>query len=266
MHLIALSGVLLAMSVGIAAATDMNAAKELAPTGKLRLGVAYAPVATALFVVKDTAGFPYGATVDLGTALAQALGVPVDVFAAPNTGELTDALESGRIDAAFMPMDDERKKRIAFGPVYFAVESTYLVPAGSAIKSVADADRPDVTIVGVANTTTIRSAGRTARTAKVVAATSIDDAMAMMRSGAAHAFAMGRDALPPLQGQLPGSRILDDAFQATGVAVAVPKGRPAALAFATAFLERAKADGTVRRIFDAAGLKTAEVAPPEPQK
>jgi polar amino acid transport system substrate-binding protein len=266
MHLIALSGILLAMSVGIAAAADPTAMTELAPTGKLRLGVAYAPVATALFVVKDASGMPHGVTVDLGTALAQALGVPVDVFAAPNTGELTDALESGRIDAAFMPMDDERRKRIAFGPAYFAVESTYLVPAGSSINAVADADRPDVTIVGVANTTTIRSAGRTAKTAKVVAATSIDDAMAMMKSGAAHAFAMGRDALPPLQEQLPGSRILDDAFQATGVAVAVPKGRPAALAFVTEFLERAKADGTVRRSFDAAGLKAAEVAPPEPQR
>jgi polar amino acid transport system substrate-binding protein len=203
MHFITLGSMLLAMSIGIAAAADATVTNELAPTGKLRLGVAFAPVATALFVIKDAAGAAHGVTVDLGTVLAQALGVPVELLIAPNTGELTDALESGRIDVAFMPIDDERKKRVAFGPTYFAAESTYLVPAGSVIKSIAEVDRADVTIVGVANTTTIRSAGRTAKNAKIVAATSIDDAMAMMKAGTAHVFAMGRDALPPLQAQLP---------------------------------------------------------------
>ncbi len=56
------------------------------------------------------------------------LGVPrLEFVVAPNTGELVDALEAGRIDVSFMPVDDERKKRIDFGPVYFEVESTYLV-------------------------------------------------------------------------------------------------------------------------------------------
>jgi polar amino acid transport system substrate-binding protein len=261
MTLFALSGVLLAVSVGGAAAADAAVVREIAPTGKLRLGVAFAPVQTALFVIKDAAGAPHGVTVELGAALAKALGVSLDIFVAPNTGELTDALEAGRIDVAFMPMDEERRKRVDFGPAYFDAESTYLVPAGSAIKTIADADRPDVTIVGVANTTTIRAAARTATNARVVAATSIDDAMAMIKAGTALAFAMGRDALPPLQQQLPGSRILDGAFQATGIAIAVPKGRPAALAFAASFLERAKADGTVRRAFDAAGLTGATVPP-----
>jgi polar amino acid transport system substrate-binding protein len=266
MHFITLGGLLLAATICIAAAADATATREIAPTGRLRVGVAYAPVATALFVLKDAGGAPHGVTVDLGRALAGALGVAVDFFVAPNTGELTDALEAGRIDVAFMPVDEERKKRVDFGPAYFEVESTYLVPAGSAIKTVADADRPDVTIVGVANTTTIRSAGRTAKTAKVVAATSIDDAMAMMKVGSVQAFAMGRDALPPLQRELAGSRIVDGAFQSTGIAIAVAKGRPAGLAAARDFLERAKADGTVRRAFDAAGLSGADVAPPEPQR
>ena len=60
---------------------------------------------------------------------------------APNTGELIDALEAGRIDVSFMPVDDERKKRIDFGPVYFEVESTYMVTAASGIKTVAEVDR-----------------------------------------------------------------------------------------------------------------------------
>ena len=71
-------------------------------------------------MVKDADGAPRGVTVDLGNALAKELGVPVEFMVAPNTGELIDALEAGRIDVSFMPVDDERKKRIDFGPVYFA--------------------------------------------------------------------------------------------------------------------------------------------------
>ncbi len=51
-------------------------------------------------------------------------------------------------------------------------------------------------------------------------------------------------------------------FQQTGIAVAVPKGRPAALKLATALIEDAKKSGLVRRALDAAGFKDAEVAPP----
>ena len=91
----------------------------LTPTGKLRIGIANAPSASPLFVVKDTDGTPRGVTVDLGNALAKELGVAAEFTVAPNTGELTDALEAGRIDVSFMPIDDERKKRIDFGPVYF---------------------------------------------------------------------------------------------------------------------------------------------------
>ena len=100
--------------------------KDLIPTGKLRAGVAFAPVSGALFVIKSADGTPRGVTVDLGHALAKKLGVAVEFFIAPNTGLLTDELEAGNIDVSFMPVDEERKKRIAFGPVYFLVESTYL--------------------------------------------------------------------------------------------------------------------------------------------
>jgi polar amino acid transport system substrate-binding protein len=67
--------------------------------------------------------------------------------------------------------------------------------------------------------------------------------------------------LPTLQKQLPGSRILDGAFQTTGVAIAVPKDRPDALAFVREFVDTAKSDGTVRRAFDAAGLSGLPIAP-----
>jgi polar amino acid transport system substrate-binding protein len=235
--------------------------RELTPTGKLRVGVANAPSASPLFVVKDADGVPRGVTVDLGNALAKELGVAVEFMVAPNTGELTDALEAGRIDVSFMPVYDERKKRIDFGPVYFEVESTYMVTAASGIKTVDEVDRAGIRVVGIANTTTIRAAGRTLKNTTVVAAPSIGDAMAMMLGGKADAFALSRDSLPPFVAQLPGSRMVEGGFQFTGVAIAVPKGRAQALADATAFIEKAKKSGMVRQAFERAGLAHLNVAP-----
>jgi polar amino acid transport system substrate-binding protein len=234
---------------------------ELTPTGKLRAGVAFAPSPSPLFVLKDPGGTARGVTVDLANALGEKLGVPVEFLVAPNTGQLTDALEAGRIDVSFMPVDEERKKRVAFGPAYFMVESTYMVTAASGITKVGEVDRPGVRVVGIANTTTIRAAGRSLRQTAIQAAPSIDDAMALIRGGQADAFALSRDSLPPYVAQVPGSRIVEGGFQQTGVAIAVPKDLPRALADASTFLEEAKRSGLVRRAFDAAGLKDLEVAP-----
>jgi polar amino acid transport system substrate-binding protein len=177
------------------------------------------------------------------------------------TGELTDALTSGAIDIAFMPADDARRLRVDFSPPYFVIESTYLVGGNAGIKTLAEVDRPEVTVVGIAGSTTMAAAGRSLKTAKVVPAKSVDEAMAMMTAGAVQAFALTHDALPTLQKKLPGSRILDGAFQTTGVAIATQKGRPAALAFINDFVARAKSDGTVRRAFDEAGLDGLPIAP-----
>jgi polar amino acid transport system substrate-binding protein len=263
MKTVTLFGLMLALSIATgASAIEDNVMKELVPTGKLRVGVAYAPAPTPIFVAKDSAGEVHGVPRDLATALAKALGVPMDIAVFATTGELTDACSSGAIDIAFMPADDERRKRVDFSPPYFVIESTYLAIGSSDIKTFADVDRPEVTVVGIAGSTTIRAAGRILKAAKLVPVKSIDEAMAMLTAGSAQAFALTHDALPSLQKRLPASRILDGAFQKTGVAIAVQKDRPAALAFVTNFIEGAKANGVVRRAFDDAGLNRLAVATP----
>jgi polar amino acid transport system substrate-binding protein len=255
-------GLMLALSISTgAAAVEDSVMKQLVPTGKLRVGVAYAPAPTPIFVVKDAAGDVHGVPRDLGTALAKALGVSVEIVVTATTGELTDACSSGAIDIGFMPADDERRSRVDFSPPYFVIESTYLAAGSSDIKTLADVDRAEISVVGIAGSTTMRAAGRSLKTAKIVPAKSVDEAMAMMKAGTVQAFALTHDALPPLQKQLPGSRILDGAFQTTGVAIAVQKDRPAALAYIKGFVESAKADGTVRRAFDDAGLNGLPIAP-----
>jgi polar amino acid transport system substrate-binding protein len=243
-----------------ASAADETVMKQLVPTGKLRVGIAYAPSPTPVFVTRDVAGETRGAAKDIGAALAKSLGVPAEFVVTATTGELTDACVNGTIDIGFMPADDERRKRVDFSPNYFVIESTYLAAGPSGIRTIADVDRPEVTVVAINGSTTSRAASRTLKTAKVVNAKSVDEAMEVMKAGGAQAFALTHDSLPALQPKLPGSRILDGAFQTVGVAVAVQKDRPAALAYVSEFVAKAKTDGTVRKAFDDAGLTKAQIA------
>ena len=260
-----LSTAVLALLIGgVAMAQDQAAVlQELAPTGKLRVGIAVGPAASALWATKDAAtGQPRGVTVDLGAALARRLGVPVEFVVHKSSGEIIEAASTGAWDVSFTPVDAERKAKVDFGPNYALGESTYMVASGSTIQTIAEVDRPGVRVVGVENTATIRTARRTLKNTSAIGAKSLDEAVEMMRKGEADAIALGRESLASLAPKLPGARILEGYFHATGTAIAVPKNKPAALAYASEFIEAAKADGTVRRAFDDAGMKNAKVAPP----
>jgi len=150
---------------------------------------------------------------------------------------------------------------VDFGPAYYFIESTYLVPAGSSIKTIDEVNRTGRRIVAIANTTTARSARRTAPNAVVEEVPSVDQMTEMVRQRQGDAFALSHDSFAGLLPKLPGARILPGNFQQTGIAVAVPKGRPVALQIATELIEVAKKSGLVRRALDAAGFPDAAVAP-----
>jgi len=234
--------------------TSAEDIKQLAPTGKLRGGVAVAPAASAFFAIRD-GGEVKGVTVDLLRAFAEQLKLPLELKVFDNSGQVTDAVANGDCDIAFMPQDAERAKKVDFGPAYYFISSTYLVPAGSTIKSIDEVNRAGVRVVGISNTTTVRSARRTAPNASVEEVPSVELLTAMAAEGEGDAFALSQDAFVTLLPKLPGARVLAGHFQQTGIAVAVPKNRPAALRLAGELVEKAKASGLVARALERAGIK-----------
>jgi polar amino acid transport system substrate-binding protein len=238
-------------------------ARELAPSGTLRVAIALSPAASPFFATADSATVkPRGVTVSLGTELAEKLGLPLQLVQFSNSGEITERADAGDWDVTFMPADAERAKRVDFTPPYVLVESTYLVGPGSQVQRMEQIDRAGLRIIAIANTATARSAARALNHASLVYAPTVDEAFDALRSRRVEAMALSRDALAVLAEKLPGSRMLAGRFHAAGVAGAVPKGRPKALALVSAFIEAAKASGSVQRALDAAGLKYAVVAPP----
>jgi polar amino acid transport system substrate-binding protein len=233
---------------------------ELAPTGRLRGGVVVAPVPSVFFAVEE-GGKPKGVTVDLLGLFAEQMKLPLDLLVFPNSGEVTEAVANGQCDVAFMPRDAERANKVEFGPAYYVIESTFLVPAGSKVRTLAEANFRGARAIVIASTTTGRAAARFLTQGSIEEVRSVDEMTTMAKAGNGDLFALSRDAFDTLLPAVPGARVLDGGFQQTGVCCAVPKGRTGALELISKFIESAKADGVIRRALDMHGFKDAEVAP-----
>src|SRR5450631_4277437 len=238
-----------------------NPAAQLAPTGKLRVAIAIAPSPSAQFAIKDDTGAYRGVAVILDTALAKKLGVPAELVVHNGSGEIQNSAADNKWDVAFLPVDAERKKFVDFGSAYHLLQSTFLVAPNSKLQSVKDADAAGIGIGGVANTATFRAAKASTPKAAHIEFFSVDLAVAALNEGNIDAIALSRESLLGLVSKIRGSRILDDAFLNSTTAVCVPKGKPAALDYASAFIEEAKGSGLVRNSLDEMGLKSSIVAP-----
>ena len=230
---------------------------EIAPTGKLRVAIGISPAGGAYWSTKTESGYA-GVPVDLGKAMADQLGLPVEYVAFPNSGQITDAAAKGAWDVSFLPEDPARAKKIAFGPIYEVAEATYIVRAGSTIKDFATLDQPDVKVAAVNDTTTMRGAVAHLKNAKVTGYQTFDEIFNLLKNGEIDAFALSRDQLNALSKKIPGSRVLDETFKQTVTAVAVPLNHPLSLEYASKFMTDAKANGLLRKAYDNNGLKDTD--------
>jgi polar amino acid transport system substrate-binding protein len=239
---------------------DAAVLQQLAPTGRLRVAVAISPSPSAQFAIRDGDTIR-GVAITLGQALAKKLGVEAEIIPHNASGEIQNSAADNKWDVAFLPVDAERKKFVDFGNAYHLLQSTFLVRPGSTIRTVTDADAKGVGIGGVANTATFRAAKAATPDATHIEFAKVDLAVEAMNEGRIEAIALSRESLLGLLPKIPGARILDDAFLNSSTSVCVPKGKPAALAYVSEFIEEAKASGLVRKALDEMGLTASQVAP-----
>ncbi|MBO0753593.1 MAG: transporter substrate-binding domain-containing protein, partial [Bradyrhizobiaceae bacterium] len=237
--------------------------RDVAPTGALRVAIAVGPAASTFWATRDPgSGAARGVTVELAKAAAARLGVPLQLVLYQNSGEIAAAAVNDGWDISFMPADAERGKVVDQGPPYVVYESTFLVRAGSDIRTIADVDRDGIRVGAIAGTSTSRTVAKSLKHATLTTFEKPEAAAELLGRLELDALAMGTDALIDLAKGLPGTRVLKEPVQSTGVVVTVPKHRPAAREWAARFIEQAKADGTVRHAFDSAGFAGTAVAPP----
>jgi len=258
---------MLAMSLALAASPALNAQQaqdprvaDLVQAGRVRAGLG---VVAPHWAIKDPAtGELRGVAIDLARALAARLGVALVPVEYPSPPAVLDGLSTGAWDVGFLGVDPARAAVVDFSPPYLQIDATYLVPAGSSIQNIADADQPGVRIAVSRNSVEDIVLTRMLKRAELIRADTVSAGFELLRAGNADVLAAPRPGLVPQSARLPGSRLLEDRFHATFAAIAVPKGQAARLAYVSEFVEEAKASGLVQKAIERAGVRGVHPVPP----
>jgi len=235
------------------------AKSDLAPTGKLRVGINYG---NFLLVNKDAASGQYGGiAVDLARELGRQLGVPLELVAFDTAGKMADAVKSGTWDVAFLGNEPQRASEIAFSAAYLEIEAGYLVPAGSPIRTIAEVDREGVRIAVADKSAYDLYLSRSLQHAKLMRAQGIDASYDIFVTEKLEALSGLKPRLMLDAEKLPGSRVLDGRFTAVQQSIGTPQGRAAGAKYLHEFVEAMKASGFVARAIERHAVRGVSVAP-----
>ena len=234
------------------------ARSELAPTGKLRVGINYG---NFLLVSKDpTSGEYRGIAVDLGRELGRRLDVPVDLVAFETAGKLADAVKAGAWDVAFLGNEPQRAAEIAFSPAYLEIEAGYLVPAGSPIRTMTEVDREGVRIAVAVNSAYDLYLSRSLKHATLVRVQGIQASYDIFVKDKLEVLSGLKPRLATDAATLPGSRVLEGRFTAVQQSVGTAQGRPAAAKYLGEFAQDVKTSGFVAQAIARHAVRGVSVA------
>jgi polar amino acid transport system substrate-binding protein len=232
---------------------------ELTPTGKLRAGINFQ---NQLLTTLGPNGEQGGVAVEFARELARRLAVPLEIIPYKSAGALADSVSSGAWEISVLGDEPERAKVIAFATPLTEIEATYLVPAGSTIRSIVEVDRPGVRIVSPAKSAYDLYLSRTIKHAKLVQIDGQKAALEHFVREKLEALAGLKPGLLEIAPTLPGSRILEGNFTVVRHTVGMPRGRDAAAAYLRDLVEDVKASGLVAQWIAKSGVKGLSVAPP----
>jgi polar amino acid transport system substrate-binding protein len=233
---------------------------ELAPTGKLRVGINYG---NPLFAKRDPAtGQGSGIAVDLAREFGRRVGVPVELVGYDSGGQVTAGLKAGGWDVAFIAFEQGRTDEISFSAPFAEIDSTYLVHAASPLRTVADVDRKGVRVVVSAKGGNDLFLTRTLKNATLVRVPTPAGALKVFVADKLDAYAGLKPTLLANADKIPGLRVVEGRYTVIGYAAGVPKGRDAAAKVLSEFIEDAKASGLVAQSIAKSGIRGVSVAPP----
>lgn len=232
---------------------------DLVQAGKLRVGLGLGSPPVAM---KDrVTGEVRGPAVDLGRALAARIGVEFVPVEYPRPGAVMEGVRTGAWDVAFLSIDPARAAEADFSPPAYEYDLTFMVPAGSSVRYVADADQAGIRIALERGGAGDLALSRILKRAELVRNDKIADGLELLRAGQVEVVAGTRPGLLQDAARLPGYRVLEDRFGVIRVAALVPKGHAGRIAYISEFIEEAKASGLMKQTIERAALRGVQVAP-----
>jgi polar amino acid transport system substrate-binding protein len=229
---------------------------DLVQSGKVRIGLF-----PSFFYTKNQAtGELQGVGIEIARALAARLGVELLFVEQSGPAETVECLKSDACDVAYLGITTTRTAELDFSPPYLRGDFTYLVPPGSLVRQIADADKAGVRIAVVRNHSMDFALRGKLRHATFVYADTPDAAFELLRAGHVSVLAGIRPGLLTYSTQLPGSQVLQDCYGSIVLAMAVSKGRAGWLGYISEFIAESKASGWVHQTLGHAGMRGIQLA------
>jgi polar amino acid transport system substrate-binding protein len=232
--------------------------KDLAPEGVLRAAI---NLGNPVLAQRDGEGSLRGVSVALAKALAEELGVKLQMITFDAAGKVFAALDAAVWDVAFLAIEPVREEQIAFSEPYVIIEGTYLVASDSSYTSVADLDQPRLRLAVGRGAAYDLYLTRTLQHAQLERAETSASAVDLFVERHLDAAAGVRQPLQKVAQANSRYRVLEDAFTSIRQAMAVPRRREAGAAYVRDFVERKKAEEFVHGALAANGQDDVTVAP-----
>lgn len=238
-------------SLSLTAATA-SIRSALCPHGVLRAGINMSNFLLVSQPQGGPNGEPRGVSPGMAKALADTLGVELEMVTYKNPGLLADAAAADEWDVGLIGAEPARAQLISFTAPYAEIECTYLIPSGSPLKTVSDVDQPGVRVCVSARsaydlwlTDNLESASltRTGEPGLLLSRQLFD-------SGDFDALAGLRPWLLEQAATIEGATVLDGKFTAVQQAIGCVRARAdgGASLFLERFVEEAKASGLVAEL------------------
>jgi polar amino acid transport system substrate-binding protein len=192
------------------------------------------------------------------------VGVPVELIGYDSAGKMAEGVKTGAWDVAFLAAEPARAGEITFTAGYLEITTTYLVPAGSTLRTVSDVDREGVRIAVSTNSAYDLYLSRSLQRARLMRVPGVDPSFNLFVADRLEALAGLRPVLVTYAEKLPGSRVLDGRITVVQQAIGTPKGRDAGAKYLREFIEDAKASGMVAQAIEKHGIRGVSVAPKAP--
>jgi len=276
-------------------ALEPSVAKSLAPTGTLRAAINVGNTVLAQRAGSGTGGGAGGATghgagantgdgagagkgagggesanlggatlsgvaVDIARALAQSLGLPLELAVYESAREVVEACGQDRWDISFMAADPKRRAQILFTPPYVLIAGHFVVRRDSPNRCSADLNRADVRLALGAGTAYELYLSRHYQNAQIDRFPTTTLAFERFLQFGYDATAGVKEVAQAFVNREPGLELLPDPFMVIEQTVAIPSTHRAAAAHVTAFVEELKRSGFIAESLRKSG-QTAAVAP-----
>lgn len=252
------AGALLLGGCATTGADQAAARAELASTGVLRAAINFG---NPILATRGAGGVAQGVSVDLAREAARRLGLPVELVLFNSAGNVVEAVKARQVDLAFVAIDPVRAADMEYTAPYVIIEGAYLVRSGSALQRNEDVDRAGTRIVVGRGSAYDLYLTRAIRAATLVRAPTSPAVTDMFMAEQLEVAAGVKQQLEADAKRVAGVRLLPGRFMVIEQAMGVPKGRTAAQAWLSRFIEEMKASGFVADALARHRIEGAAVAP-----